>query len=137
MIINAPVRGQDCQGSGGFGAPRGKRKHMGVDIACYKYSQVMSVCAGTVTKIGFPYHPNDPQRGHLRYVQVTDNGNLDHRYFYISPTVVVGQEISKGDVLGVTQGLTEIYKGITDHFHYELKDGDMFLNPHSILDEDM
>ncbi len=124
MLIDAPIRGTDVYGSGAYQAPRGGRRHKGIDIACYKGSTVLSAADGTVTKIGYPYDPSDPKKGHLRYVQVTDGQGYDARYFYVSASVEVGDLIKRGDKLGTTQGLAEIYPGITDHFHFEvLSDG--------------
>ena len=124
MII-PPIRLQDAHGAGYYGAPRGARTHNGIDLCCHKDSLVMSVTPGKVTRIGYPYDPGDDDKGHLLYVQVTDAAGRDHRYFYVSPMVNVGEIISRGAVIGVAQGLLEVYPGITDHIHYEIKvDGD-------------
>ncbi|MEJ1355734.1 MAG: M23 family metallopeptidase [Candidatus Sedimenticola sp. (ex Thyasira tokunagai)] len=133
MKIDAPVRGQDKHGSGAFGAPRGSRLHNGVDIACYAGSAVFSVADGEVTKIGYPYSPSNKKKGHLRYVQVTDTASNDARYFYVQPCVKVGDQVSDGQVIGITQGLLKIYPGIIDHFHFEvLRDGKR-INPKEYL----
>lgn len=120
MIINAPIRGNDAHGSGAYLSSRGSRKHKGIDIACHKGSGVLSIGPGHVTKIGYPYDPSDPKKGHLRYVQVTDEGGRKLRYFYITPSVKVGDIVDTHTELGVTQGLTGIYPGIIDHFHFEI-----------------
>ena len=114
MLIEAPVRQQDMHGSGEFGALRGGRTHRGIDIACYKGSIVKSVCNGRVTRVGYPYNPKDHTKGHLRYVQVTDDNGYEVRYFYVKPTINVGTEVREFDDLGVTQGLEEIYPGISE-----------------------
>ena len=135
MLLKAPIRGNDVQGSGAFNAPRGSRKHNGIDIACYKGSEVLSICYGKVTKIGYPYNPNDILKGHLRYVQVTDSNERKHRFFYVSPLVKVGDLVKPGDTLGTTQGLLNIYPGITDHYHYEVMLENDYLNPNNVLKE--
>lgn len=132
MLIRAPIRGDDKHGSGAYGASRGSRKHNGVDIACYKGSEVLSINDGKVTKIGYPYDPNDSKKGHLRYVQVT-SGDYYFRYFYVHPTVSVGDRVMKDDMLGITQGLLDVYPGITDHFHFEVKQGSEYINPMNFL----
>lgn len=135
LTIIPPLRGFDSQGSGAFGAPRGSRTHKGIDLACMKGSQVLSVCDGEVTKLGYPYSPSDQKKGHLRYVQVTDSNGYDTRYFYILPSVSIGDKVSAGDAVGTVQGLINIYDGITDHYHFEIKkDGDI-INPHDYLGE--
>lgn len=132
MLINAPLRLNDVHGSGAYGASRGSRVHKGVDIACYKGSEVLSVSDGIVTKIGYPYDPNNKKKGHLRYVQVTFGGS-DFRYFYIYPTVGIGDNVKIGDALGITQGLSDIYEGITDHFHFEIKEKGVYINPMNFI----
>lgn len=121
MIKLICIRGQDCHGAGYFGAPRGKRTHNGVDIICDAGEEVTAFEGGTVTKLGYPYSPQDTKKGHLRYVEVTDTEGNRARYFYIKPSVSVGDRIRRDDVLGVAQGLAKIYKGITDHYHLEIK----------------
>ena len=135
MKIAPPIRGTDAQGSGYFGAPRGDHLHRGIDFACMKGSVVHSICDGRVTKIGYPYSPDDKIKGHLRYVQVTDADGYDHRYFYVAPMVNVGDEVIEGSGLGATQGLTDIYNGITDHFHYEVKLDGKIVEPSRFIEE--
>jgi len=120
LLINPPSRGFDRWGGGHFGASRGQRRHRGVDIACHAGSTVLAALGGTVTKIGYPYNPSDKDKGHLRYVEVTDSAGARCRYFYISPAVNVGEVVGAGEPIGTTQGLLTIYPGITDHFHFEV-----------------
>lgn len=128
MIIKPPIRTQDNHGAGHFGAPRGNHTHRGVDLACYKGSTVLSLTDGVVTKIGYPYNPSDPDKGHLRYVQVTQD-EVDYRYFYVESFFQVGDIVSAGSALGITQGLCDIYEGITDHFHFEVKYNGNYIDP--------
>jgi len=74
---------------------------------------------GTVTKVGYPYRMDDDLKGHLRYVEVTLDGNR-FRYFYVEPLVSVGDILAHGDSVGISQDLTSIYPGITQHFHFEI-----------------
>ena len=78
-----------------------------------------------VTKLGYPYSPEDEVKGHLRYVEVDLDGNR-FRYFYINPLVQVGDKVWPQTILGTSQDLTEIYPGITQHVHFEIigPDGD-------------
>jgi murein DD-endopeptidase MepM/ murein hydrolase activator NlpD len=133
MQIDAPIRGLDSWGNGEYGAPRGTHTHQGIDIACYKDSKVLSVCSGKVTKIGYPYNPTSPLKGHLRYVQITDINGYDVRYFYVQPLVNLGALVEEGQVLGVTQGLENVYPGITDHFHFEVKHSGITVDPNLYL----
>ena len=147
LTIKPPLRGYDSQGSGAFGAPRGNRTHKGIDLACMKGSKVLSVCDGEVTKLGYPYNQGEPKEDwhqwkkdkflkqkELRYVQITDKDDNDVRYFYVKPMVVLGSKVKAGRTIGEVHGLTNIYDGITDHFHFEiLKDGEI-INPHDYLE---
>lgn len=114
------IRGNDIHGSGAWQAPRGDRKHNGVDIICSIFQAICSDVDGKVTKVGYPYNPNDDKKGHLRYVEVTDSQKARVRYFYISPTVKKGDLIEKGDQLGTSQSLCGIYPKITQHYHLEV-----------------
>lgn len=127
------IRSTDEQGQGHYGAPRGSRTHKGIDITCKEGDSVFAIESGTVTKIGFPYDPNDEKKGHLRYVQVTTPDGYAVRYFYVDPYLRIGDVVNSGDVVGEAQGLTKIYPGITDHFHFEVKKGKEYINPNEFL----
>jgi len=133
--IEPELRGFDAQGSGAYLAPRGSRKHKGVDYACKAGDLVQAVCKGKVTKLGYPYNPSDKEKGHLRYVQVTDIDGRDVRYFYIEPMVRIGDKVAAMDVLGRSQDLTKIYTGITQHFHFEIKENGAIINPNDYLED--
>jgi len=122
-----PVRGEDVQGSGAYGAPRGSRTHNGIDFACYPGTVVLPLFPGEVTKLGYPY----ADKLEFRYVQITDIWGNDHRYFYVDPCVVVGQKVSVHDPIGETQELP--YEGITQHFHWEVKKDGKHIDPRPLL----
>ena len=127
------IRKTDTYGSGLYQAPRGKRKHNGIDIKCGEHDYIFSVNCGEVTKIGYPYNPNDKKRGHLRYVQVTNPYGYDVRYFYIKPKVQLGQIIEAGDSLGTSQDLQIAYPSITPHMHFEVKKDGEYIDPYEFL----
>ncbi len=126
----APMRGFDSHGSGAWKAARGHRDHNGVDYAIADNSSILSLACGKVTKVGYPY--KDDLR--FRYIQVTTNG-LDLRYFYVEPMVKQGDMVEKGQVLGALQTLQKRYPGITPHLHFEIKDGDEYLEPQKEIDK--
>lgn len=135
------IREKDKHGSGAYRASRGDRLHNGLDICCKKGDAVLALNAGRVTKIGYPYSQDpkaDKAKKALRYVQVTDEHGVSARYFYIDPLVQVGDSVSPGRPLGVAQGLGHIYKGITEHYHFEVlvmvKGRKVFLDPEQYLD---
>ena len=127
----APFRGSDSFGSGAWGASRdsGKRKHLGVDYAVAKHSIILCGVAGVVTKIGFPYDPSDNKKGHLRYIEITTSDKIAVRYFYVLPSIPVGEVVIPGDKIGSCQDLESIYQGMTNHVHLSvIKDG-VKINP--------
>lgn len=121
------IRGRDCWGSGEFGAPRGDGTHNGVDIINAPGEIVEAKTYGVVTKLGWCYP--QPDRRHLRYVQVTLDGN-DFRYFYVEPVVAQGDKVVPGVSLGVALDLDPFYPMITPHYHFEIigPDGE-FVDP--------
>ena len=128
-------RQTDSWGAGWFGAPRGSRTHHGIDLGAYPDMPIVNVIDGKVTKIGYPYDPNDVKKGHLRYIQITDADGRDFRYFYVKPEsgMVVGKAVKEGDIIGKAQGLDSIYNGITDHIHFEVKVDGEYVAPVAVL----
>ena len=127
------LRKCDAQGCGHWQAPRGSRKHNGIDVVCQTGECVESITDGIITKIGYPYNPNS-SKGHFRYVEVTDANKARIRYFYVKPDVNVGKTVIQGEVIGKAQNIEEVYKGITPHFHLEVI---AFCNPIDYLKLDV
>lgn len=128
--VRPKIRGLDNHGSGEFGAPRGDHTHRGVDFALLPDSKIEAVSDGIVTKVGYPYADDL----HFRYVQITDDLGLNARYFYVDPSVNVGDHIEQGDVIGTAQSLNSRYPGITPHIHFEVKDDRfVYLDPNVYL----
>jgi len=124
MKANLKKRKSDKWGQGHFGAPRGDRKHNGIDYACLEGSEILSPVDGQVTKHGYPYADDLS----FRYVQIT-NGERKHRIFYVDPILPIGRIIKEGDVIGTAQDLEQRYPEITPHIHYEIMIGDKYLDP--------
>ena len=121
--IVTPPRGIDSWGDGAYGARRGKRTHKGEDYAAWPESVVLNKVAGEVSKIGFPYPPDDPVKGFLRYVEILTPNNYRIRYFYVRPMCAVGDYIAKRQALGLVQDLRQAYdQKMTPHVHLEILD---------------
>ncbi len=129
FIISVPLRKEDSHGAGYYGAPRGNKTHRGIDLCAAPGSEVWPIHSGVVTKIGYPY-ADDLE---FRYVELHTGDDLFHRYFYVDPGahVKVGDQVyqiadltfpEKGDAIGLVQDLADRYPGITNHFHFEIKD---------------
>lgn len=121
----APPRGADNHGSGAYNANRkrgAKRyKHQGYDLAVWPNSIVLAGVSGRISKIGYPYLPDDSPKGRLRYVEI--NTALDYRirYFYIEPTVVAGEIVHLNQPIGQAQDLRLIFGAdMTPHVHLEV-----------------
>jgi len=127
------MRLHDSWGSGEFGAPRGSRTHNGVDLSVPPGAPVFSVTEGEVTKIGYPYPPADTKRGKFRYVEITNEDGLRFRYFYVVPSVQIGQKILSGEEIGEADDISEAYPGMIPHVHFEIKLEGKYLNPHDFL----
>jgi len=114
------IRGWDEQGAGFYHAPRGDHLHQGIDILCRAGEVVCALHHGEVTRLGYCYNPNDKALGHLRLIEITDDDHNRWRYLYTSPLVDVTDVVERGQVIGGAQGLVEIFKGITEHYHFEI-----------------
>jgi len=119
QIVDLEVR-HDPAGSGYFGAPRGGRKHDGIDYACTPGGLVLSPVAGAVTKLGICYSDDHS----YRYVEVTDAQGLRHRVMYVYPLAEDGARVEIHDPIGRAQDVSLRYpgKGMLPHVHYEVLD---------------
>ena len=118
--IIPPLRKHDKWGAGYYGAPRGGRKHRGVDVETPAGSVILSPVHGEITKFGYPYSDDLS----FRYVEITNMDDLKFRFFYVKPlsTLTTGDTIRIGEPIGTSQSLDERYKDITPHIHCEIKD---------------
>ncbi len=133
ILISPPIRPDDKWGQGHYGASRGNRTHEGIDYFCPPESVVFANCSGIVSKIGYPYKPDDEKGQTLRYVQITGEDNVDRRFFYVDPSVVVGQRINEGDPIGFVQDVAKYYPGMNNHFHFECKFEGEHIDPRNFL----
>jgi len=124
------MRQSDKYGSGWYHAPRGDRKHNGIDVIAMPGAGVICPVEGTITKLGYTYADDLT----YRYVQVTDNNHYDWRFFYVAPKVIMEEIIPSGMVIGTVQDIGARYPGITPHYHLEIKNpmGE-FSNPNKLI----
>ena len=121
LLTIAVQRGRDAYGSGEFGASRGSRTHNGVDYHTVAGTKICSMVDGRVTKLGYPYGDDLS----YRYVEITDSGGFQHRYFYVQPGVVIGQQVVRTEVIGTAQDIKARYdddpeRAMKNHVHYEI-----------------
>jgi len=136
MITIAAQRTADKHGAGYFRAPRGNRKHNGIDYACYPNSMIFAPIEGMITKVGYPYA--DDLR--FRYLEIKNEDSLYCRVFYVEPIIGRGTRVTTKSILGTSQKLGDRYKDITEHCHIEfftLVDGERnYIDPEDILTHD-
>lgn len=117
-LDNIEFRSYDSHGSGAFGASRGTRTHIGVDLKAEPGEKVYAPFEGVITKYGWAYSNEN-----YRYIEITGE-NYRVRLFYseLDPAHFIGKEVFENQFLGVIQDLTTKYDGITNHLHFELYD---------------
>jgi hypothetical protein len=123
-IKNLRIR-YDSMGSGDFMAPRGNRKHTGIDIEVDAEGEkvAMPLKNGIVIREFFPYFGDSSWRG----VEVGNEMFICRLHYVIPITDLIGKEISQGDVIGHTQDISKKYKNISplknlqmkNHIHFE------------------
>jgi murein DD-endopeptidase MepM/ murein hydrolase activator NlpD len=139
MFIKPPKRGVDALGSGAFGASRGSRTHKGEDFEVNAGEVIYGKYEGVVTKIGYPYSQDSSTKksrlkSDLRYVEITAQGGLRHRYFYVRPSLNVGDEVFFGTEIGKAADLKKIWWRMKNHIHYEVKTKDgTYLDPNHFV----
>ncbi len=94
----------DALGDGRFGAPRGRRRHIGLDLLADPGAHVFAPESGTV-RLGYPY--SDSRE--YRIVDVFSESGVRWRLFYVRPVVEGGARVGAGDVLGVAQDIAARY----------------------------
>lgn len=130
ISADAEIRGSDKHGSGYYGAPRGKRKHKGIDLVCVGGTLILSPVDGVITRTdGIVY--SDPKKLKYRYVEITDSEAVHCRFFYVKQLDIdLGLKVKRGDVIGAAQGVEFLYEGITPHIHFEARlDKKTYLDP--------
>lgn len=116
-ITTAELR-DDPAGSGHYNAPRGSRRHKGMDWAIEPGATVLSPVEGTVGRIGHAYSDDLA----WRIVDILDPGEYRHRIFYVTPLVEQGDYVEHGQPIGEAQDITRRYpdQGMMSHVHYEI-----------------
>lgn len=101
--------------------------HGGIDFAGNDGDNVMSVYSGTVTDVSY-----DILNGYV--VTVKHNDNLTTKYASLNePSVVVGQTVAKGEIIG-TMGTTATNEYLDGaHVHFSLYENGEIADPYNYL----
>lgn len=102
--------------------------HLATDFACDAGADVMAVCDGTVVEVGNSYLKGN-------YIVVNHGNNLKSVYASLDDDMMVkvGQNVSKGEVIGKVSNSAfgEIKQGA--HLHFEMLDNDKRIDPAGYL----
>jgi len=83
-VLNGTIRKSDKWGKGDFGAPRGTRKHNGIDIVTQLGTPILSPVEGKVIRVAYPYASDMSFTGLL--IQGTGiHQGIEIKIFYLKP----------------------------------------------------
>ena len=132
-ILNGTIRKSDKWGQGHFGAPRGTRKHNGIDIVTQLGTPVLSPIEGKVIRISYPYASDMSFTG-LLIEGIGVHQGLEIKIFYMKPiSGIVNKIVKPGQKIGTSQSLLNKYPGITNHIHIEIKLNGVKQNPKTLI----
>ncbi|NIV03279.1 hypothetical protein GWN26_01965 [Candidatus Saccharibacteria bacterium] len=121
----------DPAGSGNYGAPRGKRRHNGIDFLCTPGQTVRCpVALGRVIREARPYAHDFKYSG-----LVIQGKHLAIKIFYLDPWPgIIGTVVKRGDPIGIAQDIREKYNGSMEaHIHLAI----FSFNPELILQKEI
>lgn len=125
----------DALGDGTFNAPRGKRKHKGLDVLCQPTQGVKCPETAILIREGFVYR--EDRRFKLAYLE---SDNYSVKLMYCVPiSSLIGKEVLRGQVIGVAQDITfkKDYKkrGMKPHIHIEVvrKSDGQLIDPEPLI----
>ncbi len=98
------VREADAFGEGHFGAPRGNRKHKGIDFLAAPGERVSCPCDGVIRRIGRCYGDTST----YKLVEI-DTGGAWVRVLYVEPDVAPGDRVFNRGTLGHVQDIAARY----------------------------
>ena len=104
----------DSKGLGHHGAPRGHRKHNGVDLICIPGQDILMPVDGLIARVSMPYKNDDRWLG----VYIISS-RIEIKMWYFVPNLL-GMELKAGSVIGAAQNIGEKYEGVTPHIHLRI-----------------
>jgi murein DD-endopeptidase MepM/ murein hydrolase activator NlpD len=81
-----------------------------------------------VKRIGYPYSQSS-EKAEYRLIELEVDEQTLVRYFYVYPSVIPGEHIKRGAVLGIVQDITKHFTGMTPHYHFEVLIEGQHVNP--------
>jgi hypothetical protein len=104
----------DNQGLGHFGAPRGGRKHQGIDFLANPGSAIMAPISGIMRPLTV-YSTDTRWKG----VSIKNN-TTEVKIFYIHPLIVNNTHVYNGTRIGTAQDRASVSPGMKNHIHVEV-----------------
>lgn len=139
MILHPPTafgpRLTDARGSGAWDAPRGRRKHKGLDWETAPWGLVHAPMDGLVVREAKPYRQpkGDINTGLLLEGTGAWEG-WSLKLFYCS-ALVIGAQVRAREPIAVARPMREEYAGITPHVHLALLRGGTAFDPTPYLEK--
>lgn len=112
----------DGAGDGKFNAPRGPRRHKGVDFLCTPGQDLyMPLEIGKVTRKRYPY-ANDMDYEGMHVCGFINNLAIEILMFYCVPTVAYNINYRQGEVIGYAQDISKKYgPPMKPHVHLQIE----------------
>tara|TARA_B100000809_G_C15106092_1_gene518821 strand:+ start:1098 stop:1523 length:426 start_codon:yes stop_codon:yes gene_type:complete len=138
MYLQSPtkctiLRNEDTTGNGWFGAKRGNRLHEGVDFVVTPGEKIFACCSGVV-RIGNVYAASTK----MKLVEI--KGSIDvHtvkvKQMYVLPSVVNGEAVVMGQVIGVAQDVAKYHGSnkMQPHVHVSVWKNGLLTDPEPII----
>lgn len=129
---------KDKEGDGNYGAPRGSKRHLGIDLVTTEGQEILSPVNGTAVNFsgstaGYPMvdiTPSDASLGisvvRMLYVDALPGTNAWAPYSVTAGVTVVGTS-SNLQSLGYSSG-------VTPHVHFQIKVGGSWVNPANFVE---
>ena len=108
----------DSEGSGYFGAPRGSDVHHGVDLTLPRGAgqALLAPITGRFDRVSYPYGDDLRWKG-----GIFANEDIAIWLFYFEPDQnLFREEVSMGQVIGITQDISIKYPGMIPHIHMQV-----------------
>nr|CAR94535.1 leukocyte cell-derived chemotaxin 2 [Plecoglossus altivelis] len=116
---NNRKRTSDKWGQGSYGASRGDRDHLGLDVVCQDGAVVYAPFDVKLNGKVVVY--TDPKKAAINNGINLSGEGLCFKLFYVKPDKYSG-EVKKGDRLGTMLPMQSVYPGITSHIHVQMCD---------------
>ena len=135
QLIKSPtkdtlLREADPGGGGWYGAPRGERKHKGLDVITEPDEEILSPITGEFVRYGKPYSRTDKFD-----LVVLKNETYQIKLMYVKGySFAKGERIEAGQPIGKAQDIAGYWNnGMANHVHLEVEKYGLLTDPEPLL----